>query len=138
VAKRDIADYPEIQQILARIRGGKPHELVVIFIPSHDRKNKEIPDQPMWAQAALDLFGRLFSGATAFKFLDGIYQPEGLAPLYDTPIMIQSLTETRNLENEAKLFELSDFCHRMGEKTNQASIGLVVNNFFIDIQIVSK
>jgi hypothetical protein len=92
----------------------------------------------MWADSMLKLFGKLFTGATAFKFLDGIYQPEGVAPQFDTPIMIQSLTETANLENEMKLFELSDSCHHMGEKTKQASIGLVVNNFFIDIGISSK
>jgi hypothetical protein len=112
--------------------------MVVIFIPSHDRTPKPIPDQAQWADAGLNLFGKLFTGATAFKFLDGIYQPEGVAPLYDKPIMIQSLTERKNLENEARLFELSDFCHHMGEKTNQASVGLVVNNFFIDIPMSSK
>jgi len=129
------ADIPEIQAILARLRGGKPHELIVIFIPSADRHDKEIKDQAQWADAALELFGRLFTGATAFKFLDGIYQPEGLAPLHDKPIMIQSLTETKHLENMQKLFELSEFCHNMGERTNQKSVGLILNNFFIDVQI---
>ena len=135
MAKKNPVDIAEIQAILKRLHGGKPHELIVIFVPSADRHNKEITDQAQWASAALDLFGKLFTGATAFKFLDGIYQPQGAAPLYDKPIMIQSLTDTSNLEDLDKLLELSEFCHHMGEQTDQASIGVILNNFFIDIKI---
>ena len=31
--------------------------------------------------------------------------------------------------------ELADFCQHMGKRTNQRSIGVVVNNLFIDIPV---
>ncbi len=40
MAKRKIEDYPEIQQIIDRLNGGKPSELIAIFVPSHDRNEK--------------------------------------------------------------------------------------------------
>jgi hypothetical protein len=107
---------------------------VALFVPSHDRREKAISDKPIWEKQALDLFGKLFGGATAFTALSGIYQPKkDLRPLYDNPTMIQSLTATENLLNEENLVELAEFCHHMGARTNQASIGVVVSNKFIDI-----
>ncbi|MDB5320321.1 MAG: hypothetical protein JWN40_1952 [Phycisphaerales bacterium] len=133
-AKRALADYPEIKAILERLEGGKPDEYIAIFIPSHDRKNKPLPDQKIWADQALALFGKLFTGATGFTNLSGIYQPKkDLRALFDDPIMIQSLTATENIRSEANLLELAAFCQNLGTKTNQMSIGVVVNNKFIDI-----
>jgi hypothetical protein len=139
MAKKTFNDYPEIGAILARLKGGRPHEVVILFVPSHDRNQKELTDRDIWANQALELFGKLFTGATAFQNLSGIYQPKrDLRPLYDQPIMIQTLTATENVENEENLLELAEFCRNMGRKTNQAGIGLVVNNFFIDIQIAPE
>jgi hypothetical protein len=136
MAKKNLDDYPEIQEIIHRINGGKPSEMIAIFVPSKDRKDKEILDKAIWEKAALDLFGKLFTGATSFTNLSGIYQPkrEG-RPLYDNPTMVQSLTATENIMDEADLLELAEFCHHMGERTNQASIGVVINNKFVDIPI---
>ncbi|HZL34874.1 MAG TPA: hypothetical protein VFC78_06160 [Tepidisphaeraceae bacterium] len=136
MAKKKIDEYPEIQQIIDRLNGGKPHELIAIFIPSHDRRERGLLDKALWEKQALDLFAKLFTGATAFTSLSGVYQPkkEGRA-LYDNPTMIQSLTATENIMNEANLMELAEFCHHMGRTTNQASIGVVINNKFVDIII---
>lgn len=136
MAKRKIEDYPELVEILARLEGGRPDELISIFIPSHDRKDKPLADQKIWAGQALDLFGKLYGGGTSFSNLSGIYQPTKTdKPLYDEPIMIQSLTPADRIMDESQLFELSDFCRNMGEKTNQASVGLTINNKFINILI---
>jgi hypothetical protein len=84
----------------------------------------------------MELFGKLFEGATAFRSLSGIYQPKkGLRAWWDEPIMVQSLTKTENLADEKSLMELADFCQHMGKRTNQRSIGVVVNNLFIDIPV---
>lgn len=135
MAKASPADYPEIQAILARLRGGKPSEVVALFVPSHDRKNAPVPNQKQWADAALAMFGELFEGATAFQHLRGVYQPEGEKALFDDPIMIQTLTARKNVEDEAKLLHFAQFCRRMGRNTNQAAVGVIVNNYFIDIRI---
>lgn len=39
--------------------------LLVLFIPSKDRRNKPI-DQRYWVKETLNVFGTLFGGATAF------------------------------------------------------------------------
>ena len=136
MAKRNLSSYPEIQAIRDRLNGKKPSEVIILFIPSHDRHEKELNDRDIWAQNALALFGKLFHGATAFEHLQGVYQPDkDSKPLYDNPIMVQSLTPTECIADEDNQFELAEFCRNMGRRTNQASIGLVVNNFFIDITI---
>jgi hypothetical protein len=136
MAKRRIEEYPELLAIKERLEGGKPDELIAIFIPSHDRKEKELTDQALWAGQGLSLFGELYGGATSFNNLSGVYQPaKHLRPLYDSPIMIQSLTDASRIMEEDSLFKLAAFCQNMGRKTNQASIGVVINNKFIDINI---
>lgn len=136
MAKKKIDDFPEIKEILTRLAGGKPSEVIAIFVPSHDRKEKELPDKAIWEEQTLALFGKLFTGATAFTSLNGVYQPKrDSRPLYDNPTMIQSLTAAENIENEENLIELAEFCRHMGKRMNQASIGLVINNKFVDIVI---
>ncbi len=72
MAKRKIEEYPELVDILARLQGGIPDEMISIFIPSHDRRDKPVPDQDIWAGQALDLFGKLYGGGTSFGNLSGI------------------------------------------------------------------
>jgi hypothetical protein len=45
--------------------------LLVLFIPSRDRRNKAI-DQRFWVEEALNVLGTLFGGATAFPRGRGI------------------------------------------------------------------
>ena len=136
MAKKKLDDYPEIAEILDRLAGGKPSEVITVFVPSHDRHENLLADKAIWEKQALTLFGKLFTGATAFTNLTGVYQPTRDArPLYDNPTMVQSLTATENVMNEQNLIELAEFCQHMGQKTNQESVGVVVNNKFINILI---
>lgn len=130
-------NYPEIKAIRDRLAGGVPDDLVLLFVPSRTRDEKDISEgtQQTWADKALDLFGRLYEGGTGFGHLHGIYQPRGSPPQYDRPIMIQSLVKRADLESAAHLKELATFCRAMGEKLNQNSVGLVVNDVFINILI---
>ena len=41
---------------------GDRQTLIVLFIPSHDKDEKELPDQDVWAESALDLFADQFEG----------------------------------------------------------------------------
>ncbi|HVS73678.1 MAG TPA: hypothetical protein VHQ47_20820 [Phycisphaerae bacterium] len=132
--------YPEIQAIKDRLAGGKGSELVIAFIPSHDKDDHARTDQDHWAQKALTLFGRMYEGATAFEQLKGIYhskdmQKKGLRPCYDTPIMVQSLADAADVENEDNLLALAAFLRDMGTTMNQYAVGLVVNNKYINIVI---
>jgi len=46
--------------------------LVVLFVPSVERDGNTSIDQVNWVEAALDTFGRLFGGATAFPRAKGV------------------------------------------------------------------
>ncbi|MGE5607723.1 MAG: hypothetical protein ACM359_00570 [Bacillota bacterium] len=133
-----LQDYPETRQIVERLRFGRPHENLCLFVPSHTRDGKELESQAEWATKALKLFGDLFGGATAFKHLEGIFKPDDADAMYDSPIMVQTLTPKERVENEKSLRKLGEFCRMMGTETDQHSVGLVVNNYFINIRIGKK
>src|SRR5262245_49596412 len=67
--------HPEVATITESLKSGYRDDTVILFIPSHDRSDppKQVVDQDMWANEALDLFGRLYRGATAFRQLTGIW-----------------------------------------------------------------
>ena len=64
------------ETIIAHLRYGTPQVVVVLFIPSHDKKQKPLQDQPLWAGEAMELFGRIYGGATAFQALEGIFRED--------------------------------------------------------------
>jgi hypothetical protein len=47
------------------LRGGRKRVLVVLFVPSVERDGKTPIDQRRWVDASLEMFGRVFGGATA-------------------------------------------------------------------------
>ena len=49
--------------------------LLVLFIPSKDRRNKSI-DQRYWVKETLNVLGTLFGGATAFPRGEGIWRDD--------------------------------------------------------------
>ena len=125
-------------EILAVIGDGKRLEHVILIVPSHDRRNKEIPDQALWAKAASELFADLYTGATAFKAYSGIYKtPEGEI-LIDIPILMESYVSRADLMDSDKLKELLAFSVRMGQETHQHTVALFVNDFMHKIRIPSK
>ena len=87
----------------------------------------------MWANAAMELLGELFGGATAFRTFKGIYRCDDGTLLWDEPILIESYVSRDDLENQIKLQGLLAFAKRMGSSTDQAAVGLVVNDVFHEI-----
>lgn len=117
------------EAIISALRFDARQDLVILFIPSHDKDEKPINDQSMWADAALDLLGHVFGGATAFKALVGVYRSEVDGRLlHDNPILVESYVARQDLENGQKLTELREFAKRMGKGTRQEAVGLVINN----------
>ena len=51
---------------------GRKSGLVVLFVPSVGRDGKMPIDQDRWVDAALEMFGRTFGGATAYRKAKGI------------------------------------------------------------------
>ncbi len=116
--------------LTSRLRFGKPDDTVVVFIPSHARDKSRLTDQDQWASAALALLGKLYGGATGFPNLIGTWRDDDMGGQLheDQPIMIQSLAKREDVENPAKLEELSRFLKLMGDETKQGAVAVVFND----------
>jgi len=125
---------PEVERIASDVEMGRQQVLVILFIPSHDRDEKELKTRDLWADAALDLFADLFGGATAFDTYAGIYRDNVRGKdLKDKPILVESYTEIERVRNLSVLNNLVSFMKRMGKETKQAAVAVVINNVFHEI-----
>lgn len=116
--------------------GGRKRVLVVLFIPSVQRDGKTAVDQRHWSDAALEMFGRVFGGATAYPKAQGIWRDderEG-ALIKDEPVVVHCYTTPVDIENEVNLAQLGGFCRKMGRETYQGEIGLVVGDEYFAIR----
>lgn len=109
---------------------GRKTLLVVMFIPSVERDGITLVDQERWASAALEMFGRVFGGATAYPKAEGIWRDDesGGALVKDEPVLIHGYMAPEDIEDEAKQAELSTFSRRMGRETRQGEVGLVIGD----------
>ena len=125
---------PEVERIASAVEIGRQQVLVILFIPSHDRDEKELKTRDLWADAALNLFADLFGGATAFDTYAGIYRDKVRGKdLKDKPVLVESYTEIERVKNLAVLNELVSFMKRMGKEAKQAAVAVVINNVFHEI-----
>jgi hypothetical protein len=83
--------------------------------------DKPLKDQEMWAAQAMELFGDLYGGATAFQALAGIYKDADGKVYHDRPILIESYVERPKLVDVTTLNELLAFAQRMGKEARQPS-----------------
>jgi hypothetical protein len=116
--------------------GGRKRVLVVLFIPSVERDGSTAIDQQRWVDAALEMFGRVFGGATAFPKAKGIWRDDerGGALVKDEPVVVHCYTTPPDIENVRNLAELGSFCRKMGREAHQGEIGLVVGDEYFAIQ----
>jgi hypothetical protein len=92
--------------------------------------DKPLKDQEMWAAQAMELFGDLYGGATAFQALAGIYKDADGKVYHDRPILIESYVERPKLVDETTLNELLAFAQRMGKEARQKAVALIINDVF--------
>jgi hypothetical protein len=107
-------------------------DLLVLYIPSHDR-NEEPIDQETWVQKALDFLGTTFHGATAFPKARGVWRDDERDGrlVFDEPVIIQCYTSLKLLKSKSK--ELGEFLMEMGRETRQGAVGFVINSEFFEI-----
>ena len=116
----------------APFTAGRAADLLVLFIPSHDRDGQPI-DQDDWVERALQFLGQAFHGATAFPKARGVWRDDerGGQLVLDEPVIIQCYTSMRLLSSKSK--ELGQFLTEMGHQTNQGAVGFVINNEYFEI-----
>jgi len=125
--------FPEVTNINTVLHSGERQDLVMLFIPSHDKHEKPLNNQDVWAGEAMELFKDLYRGATAFQTFAGIYLTDDGKTLHDKPILIESYVSREALEDTSRLTELVRFMKRMGRETRQAAVAVVINDAFHEI-----
>jgi hypothetical protein len=109
---------------------------VVLFVPSVERDGVTAIDQPRWVDLALDIFGRVFGGATAYPKAKGIWRDDerGGALVKDEPGVVHCQTTPVDIEDGRNLAGLGSFCRKMGREAHQGEIGLVVGDEYFAIR----
>ena len=124
----------------ARLRpvlsGGRKSVLAVLFAPSVERDGTTSIDQQRWVDAALEMFGRVFGGATAYPKAKGIWRDDerGGALVKDEPVVVHCYTTPVDIEDSRNLAELGRFCRTMRREARQGEIGLVVGDEYFAIR----
>lgn len=118
------------------LRGGRKRVLVVLFVPSVERDGVTTIDQPRSVDSALEMFGRVFGGATAYPTAQGIWRDDerGGALVKDEPVVVHCYTTPADIEDSRNLAELGAFCRRMGREARQGEVGLVVGDEYFAIR----
>ena len=136
---RDSSDVPDQAS-----QGSAPH-----WLRKHERRSILTEDE---AQAdsttgapaprigrrtqALDMFGRVFGGATAYPKAKGVWRDDerGGALVRDEPVVVHCYTTPEDVQNSENLAELGGFCKQMGRDAGQGEVGLVVGDEYFAIR----
>jgi hypothetical protein len=118
------------------LSGGRKRVLVVLFVPSVERDSTTPVDQEHWVDAALQMFGRVFGGATAYPKAKGIWRDDerGGALVKDELVVVHCYTTPGDIEHPKNLADLGSFCRAMGRNARQGEVGLVVGDEYFAIQ----
>lgn len=114
--------------------------LVVLFVPSVERDGVTTINQDDWVEAALDTFGQLFGGATAFPRAKGVWRDDerGGALVKDQPVVIHCYTTPADISDPDRLGRLGAFCRRMGREARKGEVGLVIGDEYLAFRDFSK
>ena len=118
------------------LSGGRKRVLVVLFVPSVERDGTTAIDQQNWLDASLEMFGRVFGGATAYPKAKGVWRDDerGGALVMDEPVVVHCYTTPADIQNDRNLAALGAFCRKMGREARQGEIGLVVGDEYFAIR----
>lgn len=118
------------------LRQGRKRVLVVLFVPSVERDGRTSVNQRRWVQAALNMFGCVFGGATAFPKARGIWRDDERAGalVEDRPVVVHCYTTPSDIESARNLAELGRFCRKLGREARQGEVGLVIGDEYFAIR----
>lgn len=118
------------------LSAGRKRVLIVLFIPSVERDGLSEIDQRHWVDSALEMFGRVFGGATAFPRATGIWRDDerGGRLVKDEPVVVHCYTTPADIEDDRNLAALGAFCRRLGREGRQGEVGLVVGDEYFAIR----
>lgn len=113
-----------VQGIIDDILIHKKYAIIMIAIPSRDKKNNELPDtkQGEWHRSAMKLFADLFVGATSMRTHKGIYKSDEGDYLWDDSILVQSWVKPSTVEKTEVVQTVVDFARKMRRELNQEAV----------------
>jgi hypothetical protein len=114
--------------------------LVVLFVPSVERDGITAINQDQWVDAALEVFGQLFGGATAFPRAKGVWRDDerGGVLVKDQPVVIHCYTTPAEITDSDRLSRLGSFCRKMGREAKQGEVGLVIGDEYLAFRDFAK
>ncbi len=126
--------------VVSDLEVGRKAVLVVLFVPSVERDGVTAIDQDFWVEAALETFGKLFAGATAFPRAKGVWRDDEMGGLLirDQPVVIHCYTTPDEIADSESLARLGEFCRRMGRESHQGEIGLVIGDEYLAYRDFSR
>jgi hypothetical protein len=109
-------------------------------VPSVERDGTTVIDQEYWVDAALETFGQLFGGATAFPRAKGVWRDDEMGGVLvkDQPVVIHCYTTPADIADPDRLSRLGIFCRRMGRDAHQGEVGLVIGDEYLAFRDFSK
>ncbi|MGH7961191.1 MAG: hypothetical protein ACRERD_05100 [Candidatus Binatia bacterium] len=107
--------------------------LVVLFVPNVERDGATPIDQDSWVERALEVFGRLYGGATAFPRARGVWRDDAMggALVKDEPVVIHCYTTPEEISAPDCLAQLRAFCRQLGREAHQGEVGLVIADEYL-------
>ena len=107
-----------------------------MFVPSVERDGTTAIDQDRWVDAALEMLGRVFGGATAYPKAKGVWRDDERdgALVTDQPVVVHCYTTPPDIQNSKNLAELARFCRTMGRQARQGEVGLIIGDEYFAIR----
>ena len=114
---------------------GEPSgKLYVLFIPSKDEKGQPLKDQEVWASSAGDLLTTLYGGATMMPPAQGKWLNDGGEIITEDVMLVHCYVKPKDEDDKGKLEQVAAFLHRMGKKTKQGEVVIVVGEVMYRIR----
>jgi hypothetical protein len=104
--------------------------LVVLFIPTKDRKGLDLNDANQWLDAGIMLLTRLFGGATLVTS-QGAWHDASTGNIVKEEVhLLHSYATSKAATNLDNFKQLANFLHRLGREADQGEIGLIIKDTF--------
>jgi hypothetical protein len=82
----------------------------------------------MWADAAGSMLADQFGGCTEMPVAKGMWRNDDGEIIKESVILVHSYAQQGHVEDDARMEALAKFLHRMGKKTHQGEVAVVIDN----------
>jgi hypothetical protein len=107
--------------------------LLVLFIPSKTKDGKDLPrgeDQQQWAEAVGDVLTEVYGGPTEMPIAKGKWLNDDGKIITEDVILIHSYVRPSHMQEEERLQKVAKILHRMGKRTKQGEVGVMIDGVF--------